>query len=334
MTSIQKQKSQRLHNGAAVITALLVVVIATLAVSSLIWRVFAMGKSVEVLAARVQAHEVAVASIDWARVILREDARISATDHLAEPWAVPLADTRLGENLQPKNGRVDDNEASVAGRIEDAQSRFNLRNLLLTGERGDTAQAGFLRMCGLVGVSAAQAGLIVERVKDIYQTSRNNRTESASSPTLTGDAPTAIDNVIQGTTQPLLRWQDVRNTPNLSGETWQRLKPYVVWLPQPSQVNANTASAEVLYSAMPSVDWASVQQLVSYRDRLSFKDTNDIASRFSNSKNIHIDPALVSVNSQFFIVSGAVEVKQARVVNQALLQREAGKVFVVWRAET
>lgn len=323
-----------------------------------------MGKSVEVMAARVQAREVAVASIDWARAILREDARVSSTDHLAEPWAVPLADTRLGENLQPKSGNVDDNEASVAGRIDDAQGRFNLRNLLLTGERGDKAQAGFLRMCSLLSVSTAQANLIIELIKQIHRVQNNpndggvgnvgtnmgssNTTNANTSsgttgatsakpsapPLLTGDAPVNPQNTGLGTLQPLLRWQEIRGTPNLSEDTWQQLKPYVVWLPQPSQVNANTASAEVLYSAMPGVDWASVQQLVSNRERVSFKDINDIASRLPGSKTINIDPTLVSVNSQFFIVRGAVQVKQARIVNEALLQREAGKVFVVWRAES
>jgi general secretion pathway protein K len=275
-----------------------------------------------------------------------------------------LADTRLGENLQPKSGSIDDNEASVAGRIDDAQGRFNLRNLLLTGERGENAQAGFLRMCSLLGISITQANLIIELMKQIHRvnssqndggvgnvganggssntTNANTSGEATGAtspppsapPLLTGDAQVNPQNTGLGTLQPLFRWQDVRGAPNLSEDTWQQLKPYVVWLPQPSQVNANTASAEVLYSAMPGVDWASVQQLVSNRERVSFKDVNDIASRLPSSTTINIDPTLVSVNSQFFIVSGAVQVKQARIVNEALLQREAGKVFVVWRAES
>jgi general secretion pathway protein K len=68
-------------------------------------------------------------AIDWARVILREDARTSAVDHAGEPWAVSLEQTRLDNE--------GDDPAWVAGAMRDAQARFNLRNL--SGPNGPIA---------------------------------------------------------------------------------------------------------------------------------------------------------------------------------------------------
>ncbi|MFN7834632.1 MAG: type II secretion system minor pseudopilin GspK [Burkholderiaceae bacterium] len=306
--------------GAAIVMALLVVVLATLAVSSLIWRVFAMGKSVEVLAARNQAREVAQASTDWARLILREDGRVSNSDTLSEPWAVPLADTRLGESLQPQTGGIaDDREALVTGRIEDAQGRFNLHNLTLTSRDTEKFRAGFDRMCETLGVGKQQAARVVELVQ-------------AATP--------AVDTsgALSPAQQPLQRWQDLRGAPGLSEQTWRTLQSFVVWLPQSQSttVNANTAPAEVLYAAMPDLDWASVQMLVGARDRLSFRTPDDIRSQLPGAKAASVDTNLIGVQSDYFLAGGAVQVRQARIISEALLQRDRGanKVYVVWRFES
>ena len=49
--------------------------------------------------ARTQSAWILSGALDWARLILREDARNGGTDHLGEPWAVPLAEARLSTFL-------------------------------------------------------------------------------------------------------------------------------------------------------------------------------------------------------------------------------------------
>ncbi|NDF65017.1 MAG: general secretion pathway protein GspK, partial [Betaproteobacteria bacterium] len=85
--------------GMAMITALLIVaLIATLAATTL-WQQW---KSLEVESAerqRQQSQWLLGGALDWARLVLREDARSGNLDHLAEPWALPLQEARLSSFL-------------------------------------------------------------------------------------------------------------------------------------------------------------------------------------------------------------------------------------------
>lgn len=147
--------------GVAVITALVVVVAATVAVSTLLWRQSVAMRKVENQAAVGQSRWLARGAIDWLRIILREDARISQVDHPGEIWAVPLAETRVGSNGIALAANADDPAtAVVSGRVTDAQARFNLANLVLPAAAGvgtiTTTRSGAL---GAAETMAAAAGV-------------------------------------------------------------------------------------------------------------------------------------------------------------------------------
>src|SRR5204862_7192085 len=111
------------ERGTAVIMAMLIVAAAATLVSGAMWQQSALIRETENELAYTQAKWLLRGAIDWAGVILQEDARTSSVDHRGEPWAVPLADTRLNEN----DGRA---AAYLAGVIDDEQAKFNLRNLV------------------------------------------------------------------------------------------------------------------------------------------------------------------------------------------------------------
>jgi general secretion pathway protein K len=110
------------QRGAAVVMAMLVVAVVAVLLSGIFYRQSVMARNLENVAASSQARWLMAGAVDWVRVILREDARASSTDHLGEPWAVPLAQTRLNNDER--------DPAWLNGSIEDGQSRFNLRNLV------------------------------------------------------------------------------------------------------------------------------------------------------------------------------------------------------------
>jgi len=87
------------QTGAALLMAMLTVTLVATFASAAMWQQW---RSVEVETAersRVQASWVLTGALDWARLILREDARSGGADHLAEPWAVPLQEARLSTFL-------------------------------------------------------------------------------------------------------------------------------------------------------------------------------------------------------------------------------------------
>ena len=82
---------------------IIVALVATLA-ASMVWQQW---RAIQVEAAeraRTQSAWILAGALDWARLILREDAQDgrhdgTSVDHLGEPWAVPLAEARLSTFL-------------------------------------------------------------------------------------------------------------------------------------------------------------------------------------------------------------------------------------------
>ena len=145
------------QRGAAIIMAMLVVAVTATLVAGAYWRQSIVLRQAENELAYAQAKWLIRGAIDWAALILREDARTSAVDHLGEPWAVPLADT----HLNPGDGR---DPVYLAGEVRDEQAKFNLRNL--AGPKGvnEPELAVLRRLLELAGASAAAAEPIAQRV--------------------------------------------------------------------------------------------------------------------------------------------------------------------------
>jgi hypothetical protein len=110
--------------------------------------------------------------LDWARVILREDARAgdvnAPTDHLAEPWAVPLQEARLSSFLSAlpdgSGNTVEDDKLAqqvlLSGQIVDLQSRLNVTNLLVGEQLDPKTVIAFERLFDVLGVPSAQLSLL------------------------------------------------------------------------------------------------------------------------------------------------------------------------------
>lgn len=79
------------QRGTAIITALLVVTLAVVIVSGMLWRQQVEIRAVENQCLKSQATWIAWADIDWTRLTLRDDQhRTGVVGHLGEIWAVPI----------------------------------------------------------------------------------------------------------------------------------------------------------------------------------------------------------------------------------------------------
>jgi len=129
------------QGGAALIMALLVVALATVLASTMIWRQDMWLRQVETRRDLAQARLLAIAGIDWARAVLAEDARTSSTDHLGEPWAtkVPAMPAEGGE---------------IGGELADEQAKWNLNNLVRNGQVQPDSMAVLGRLLEQPGLPA------------------------------------------------------------------------------------------------------------------------------------------------------------------------------------
>ena len=292
--------SARAERGTAVILAMLVVAVAATLVSGALWQQNALIRETENELAYAQAKWLMRGAIDWAGVILQEDARTSSVDHRGEPWAVPLADTRLNEN----DGRP---AAYLAGAIEDEQAKFNLRNLVAGEELNVAEMQALRRLLAAVRIDERFAARIGERLLAALRA--------------------------KGVQPALgLAFADELLAVGMEAEDFQRLRTFVTMLPEPTALNVNTASAEVLAARIADLPLVDARRLVSSRDRAYFKDLGDAVQRLRQASPQATDTGL-AVATRYFSVEGMVSYGPARLTARALVRRDANRLEVLWMKE-
>src|SRR3954470_16362799 len=129
-----KRPTVRRQRGAALLLALLIMTLVATLAAGMVWLQWR-GIQVETAErARGQAQWLLNASLDWGNLILKSSIRQSHTDDdLGQPWATPLAETKLSSFLSADGSHSDDSgpEAYLSGQITDAQSKYNLYNLIV-----------------------------------------------------------------------------------------------------------------------------------------------------------------------------------------------------------
>ena len=142
---------------------LIVALVATLA-SAMVWQQW---RAVQVEAAersRLQSAWLLTGALDLARLILATDARAGVADFIGEPWAIADGRGAAVDFLAADKSNIQDApDAFLSGRIVDAQSRFNLRNLIEGDAVSPAALAAFARLCEAAGAGAGTAERVAAR---------------------------------------------------------------------------------------------------------------------------------------------------------------------------
>jgi general secretion pathway protein K len=266
--------------------------------------------------ARAQSAWILNGALDWARLILREDARAARhggapVDSLDEPWAQPLAEARLSSFLAADRDNNADSgpEAFISGTIEDAQSRFNLRGVVDSAGQVDAVQlAALTRLVGLAGAPGDAAARLVEALRG-----------SAPGPVASGQAPSAL--------RPT-RWRELAWF-GVDEATLARLAPYADLLPQPTPVNVNTAPREVLAAVVEPLGLGGAERIVQQRQREPFRSLAELQPLLPPG----LDPEKqgLAVASQHFHVAGRLRLEQRVLEERSLLQRRDRRVDVLQR---
>ncbi len=311
------------QSGAALLTAMIIVaLIATLA-SSMVWQQW---RAVQVEAAersRAQSAWILAGALDWARLILREDAKADAKtgngDYLGEPWAVPLAEARLSTFLAADASNTDDGpDAFLSGSITDAQARFNLTNLANAGNVDPVELAVLQRLCESIGVSADIATRIANGMRDAMPVPIAAAGGAASS--------------AQATNPPLLpRSASQLGWLGVDAEAVRALEPYVVVLPTSTHVNINTASREVIAAVIPGLDLATAERIVQARTRSPVKSAGDLIQLVPGLQTGSLNDT--SFGSSFFEVRGRLRIGDMAIEQRSLVQRLPSFDVVVLQRE-
>jgi general secretion pathway protein K len=347
-----RRASHAQQEGAAIISALLVVALSAILVSGMLWRQQVQIRRIENQRLLSQAHWVARGALDWTRLILRSEGDTSAgITYLGGLWGVPIAKTRLSDFLgQIGEVRAEQGGATyLSGSIEDAQAKFNLRNLVSSPTPGvmqlNLEQIGaYQRLLVSLGVNSQLAKTTAVQVrKSLLQsatrfqtvTSNTSTISSAPSPTVEGgatgsnftDKPGLADDEDNGAGVPL-QMTSVDSLLDIQGYTPEmvaRLRPFVTVLPTVTAVNMNTASAEVIAAVVPGMSQSAAQGFVASRKTVFFHNVGDVelALRGAGVQSVSIDPSQMDVNSSYFLIHGRVQHERAEVDRTTLVYRDA-----------
>ncbi|AYQ30279.1 MULTISPECIES: type II secretion system minor pseudopilin GspK [unclassified Polaromonas] len=305
----------RRHAGAALLAAMLTMTLVATFAAAALWQQF---RGIEVEGAeriRVQSGWILTGALDWARLILRQDAQSGETDHLAEPWATPMNEARLSSFLAADNTISDtDNQrdAFLSSQVSDLQARLNVTNLIDDSALSESGLQSFARLFDLLGLPAEQLSKLSGQMLKASRAAAGP--SDAASSTQIPIIPQRVEQLV---------WL------GLSPDVLSVLSPYITLLPQRTPVNLNTASAEVIYAITPDLQLVDAQKLVAARARSHFRDLSEASQQIGGA--VQFDDGRHSVASRFFEVRERLKLDQVIVPERSLLQRDGLSIRTLWR---
>jgi len=299
--------SYRRQNGVAVITALLLTTLAVTIVASLFWQQQVQVRSIENQRMQLQKQWILRGALDWAGLILRESYKSNdAYVSLQDAWAVGLAETRLDSYVE--NGRSDGeaSDATIVGKITDAQSLFNLTNLSLRGEPVLITTDAFKKLLTLLRLDPALADATAKSVA-------KGQIREVS-----------VGDVKQPEAASQLKFahvEDLLAVPGFTPDIVEKLRGYVIFLPNSTSININTAPAEVLHATIKDLPLDQAQAFVQSRDKVPFIGVEDAKSQLESLGATPGSPPPFDVKSNYFLVDGKVKLNRAGLAVRALIER-------------
>lgn len=299
------------HRGIALLTAMLVLSLATITAVAMMARKQVDFRRSENMLRHEQAYLYLLGAEDWARHVLLRDRKDNNTDSYEDDWATILPPI-------PVEG------GSIGGRIDDLQGRFNINNLA----SGDANSVDAQRFKKLLELSGASVNL-VNTVMDWIDADQEPRFPEGAEDVdyLYGDAPYRAANTrLQSPTELLL-------VKGMTYEIYEKIEPAITVLPETTEINVNTATALVYQSLIEDFTAADAQKLIEARNKEPFAKIEDFLSQ-ELVKGKKVSTAGLSVSSRYFVVNALAEIGRAHSQMQSILNRADEKsIRVVLRSQ-
>lgn len=294
------------EQGAAVITALLVVALAATAASFMLRQNHLWLRQVENLDLQAQARWTARAAIQWGAAILDEDAR--EADDESEKWAARLPP------LTAEGGEV-------TTFIKDAQGLFNLNNLVRNGKLSQGDVVILTRLMIALEINPDVINALVDWMDGDSEVTYPGGAEDMQYLAL--EPPYRAANRMLEDVSELYRVQGFNRAAIL------KLQPYVTALPAATAINVNSAPAEVLVAMCSGLQLADAAALVKHRGSHPFKDKADFQNQLPQGVQARDED--YNVGSSFFNASAISRNGRVQVAYQALLERPTqGRTRLLW----
>ncbi|MCP1673038.1 general secretion pathway protein K [Natronocella acetinitrilica] len=306
----------RLQRGAALITALLVVALATMLATQLAARAYFDNARYSTLLEREQALQFALAAEAWASEVLianREDG--DGIDHLNELWAQPIVPPPF-----------DDLPVQLRFQMEDLQGRINLNNLVRPDGRDDEpAMANLLRLLQILELDPSIMPAAADWIDDNIEPRFPDGAED--------DYYSRLDNPYRTANQRMASPTELRLVRGVDDEAYRLLQPYITALPEATTINVNTAPPMVLRTLADGISEREAEALAEARPADGYPSVTDFLQDPALAGR-DVDPQTLSVGSNYFLLRTVVELGRTEVRTETVLYRaDAGTSRVILRRQ-
>ncbi|QOL51027.1 type II secretion system minor pseudopilin GspK [Massilia litorea] len=188
------------------------------------------------------------------------------------------------------------------------------------GQERDPSAGGTPGAVGAGGAAVAAAG-----------SAAGNGTGSGDAGNPDGSATIAVSREGLGTPIKFLEVEDLLAVRGMTPEMLEKLRPFVIVLPERTPINVNTASAEVLAAVIPNFSLSEANALLARRRSVPWTDIANFQADITGHTPV---PDSVDVKSNWFLVNSYIRLDRAALNAQSLVQRSGnqigGGVKVVW----
>lgn len=313
MTGIVRQR------GVAIITALLIVAIATTISISISTRLQLDVRRTGNVIAGDQAYLYTLAAESWSKRILVQDRKDSEIDHLGEDWAIELPPL-------PVEGGY------IQGKLTDLQSCFNINSLLdagtdtNTGTNTNVARTRLERLLTNLKIDTAGAQAIIDWIDSDLQTTIPDGAEDVYYMNL--DQPYRTANT------PLQSISELRLIKGFEDPlVYATVLPHVCAFGVNTPININTATTEVLRSLADDLTDSDIEKIIEQRNDTAFNNINEFTSSSNLKEKIGSTEGL-SVDTEYFMLQTESTIGQVRVLGYSIIHRNIdGNITVIARSQ-
>lgn len=281
------------QQGIALITAMLIVALATAITVSLSFDQSLVVRKSEHIFNRAQSHQYIFGLEDWVQTFLEKDANDSETDDLTEDWATQIPPLPVERGY-------------LAGYIEDAQSKYNLNSLVSSTE----TLKRFKLLCDQLDIEKEFIDALLDWIDSDIDVRYPDGAEDDYYSSL--ELPYRTGNRLMSDVSELLLVK------GMSQENYDKLLPFITVLPEATSLNINTLSKDMFLSLDSTL---KDEQYENYNELLEEEPFKSVSEMMSQLK-INISEKELSVSTDYFLVHGEV-VQDESVTNfHSLIQRK------------
>ena len=286
------------QQGSATIMALIVVSLISICIASLAWQQDFEIRKTRIYKENTQIYWLQRSLIDIVRLILRIDLVSSqGVDHLGEIWAMPIENSSIDDFIKNQELPEELKNVKFSGSIQDAQALFNISNLwdvnfTTINLAAIQTYSNLLEQLGLNKNLANQTAQYVLR---------NN--------------------------QRLQYLEELINVPGYTSDTIRKISQFAIVLPEPTAINLNTVSVELLLAMWPTLSPADAIKLTQLRLAMPLKNQSDITTLLSKvlpNKLLQSDSS-IGVKSDYWIANTNMLIEQRNINTQTLIKRFIGR---------